>query len=418
MDDDKQNDATAPKGKPRKRAPPTIDLKAASVSESISSSAATSNEGSPAPDPSADAPRSTSHSTSRSSWRDRLHAARASLHRLTPSRQASGTMALPIVMATAAGALAAFAVLGVTWLLTAKDGSSRIAARMPQSTGALSGKSDMESRLAKIETRVSNAAPTAATSDPSLIARLDMLEKSIASLRDDVAAAKSQSEKAASVVNEIKSALRETPAAPDLSSVEERISKIERATVALTGEIASPPKPAPDDPRLRRVAAATMLDTTVRQGEPYTVALAAAKPLAEDAAVLKPLDEFAATGVPSANALSRELLALLPKLTPKQESAPASGGILERLSQSATGLVRIQRTDTAPSATAAIVARATSAAQRDDLAAAQRELKALPVSERAPVQAWIDKADARDAALAASKQFASDTMTALSKPAR
>lgn len=409
MDNDKQDDAGAPKSKPRKRAPPTIELTAASVSDSAPRSEAAPNEGEAATDSAA--------SAQKSSWRDRLDAARASLRPPSLSQLAGGG-ALPILMAAAAGAMSALAVLGVTWLLTAKDGSSRIAARMPQSTGASSGKSDMESRLSKVETRVSNVTSGVATPDPALTARLDTLEKSIASLREDIAAAKGQVEKTEAAVGEIKSAPREAPVAPDLTAVEERISKIERATIALTGEIATPPKPAPEDPRMRRVAAATLLDASVRQGEPYSVALAAAKPLAEDGTVLKPLDQFAATGIPSASALSRELLLLLPKLTPKQETAPASTGILDRLSQSAAGLVRIQRTDVAPSAMAAIVARASNAAQRDDVATARRELNALSASERAPVQAWLDKADAREAALAASKQFASDTMTALSKPAQ
>ena len=49
---------------------------------------------------------------------------------------------------------------------------------------------------------------------------------------------------------------------------------------------------------------------------------------------------------------------------------------------------------------------------------ARRELASLDAAARAPAQAWLDKAAARDAALAASRQFADDTMAALAKSAQ
>ena len=59
----------------------------------------------------------------------------------------------------------------------------------------------------------------------------------------------------------------------------------------------------------------------------------------------------------------------------------------------------------------------TAAALRNDLGEARRELKTLDPGDRATAQAWLDKSDARDAALAASHQFAADAITALAKPA-
>ena len=52
----------------------------------------------------------------------------------------------------------------------------------------------------------------------------------------------------------------------------------------------------------------------------------------------------------------------------------------------------------------------------DYIGAARRELSALPPAERAPVQPWLDKLTARDAALAASQKFVADTVAALSAP--
>ena len=131
----------------------------------------------------------------------------------------------------------------------------------------------------------------------------------------------------------------------------------------------------------------------------------------------KPLEEFAATGVPNQFNLSRELLALVPKLSPPAEAGATTGsGLVERLQAGASKLVRIERTDTSGTDRGNVVARVTAAALRNDVNEARRELMTLAPADRAAAQAWIDKADARDAALAASRQFAAEAMTALAKP--
>ena len=219
--------------------------------------------------------------------------------------------------------------------------------------------------------------------------------------------------------NAVKSAPRETPPPPDLSAINERLAKIEAAAKTLSAETAKRNAAPADDVPLRRVVAASLLDVSVRAGEPYAAALAAAKPFAANADALKPLDVFAATGVPSINALNRELLALLPKLSPAPENSTTGSGIVDRLQAGAARLVRIERTDAvAGNDRNAIVSRVTAAALRNDIAEARRELKTLAPADRAAAQAWIDKADARDAALAASRQFAADAMGAFSKPAQ
>jgi hypothetical protein len=132
---------------------------------------------------------------------------------------------------------------------------------------------------------------------------------------------------------------------------------------------------------------------------------------------LKPLEGFAATGVPNPFNLSRELLTLVPKLSPPAEAGATTGsGLVERLQAGASKLVRIERTDTSGTDRGNVVARVTAAALRNDVNEARRELMTLAPADRAAAQAWIDKADARDAALAASRQFAAEAMTALAKP--
>jgi hypothetical protein len=79
--------------------------------------------------------------------------------------------------------------------------------------------------------------------------------------------------------------------------------------------------------------------------------------------------------------------------------------------------VRIRRTDApAGEGRSGIVNRAAAAARSDDIATARRELMTLSNTDRAPFQAWIALVDARDAALAASRQLATDAVAALGKP--
>ena len=238
-------------------------------------------------------------------------------------------------------------------------------------------------------------------------------------MRSEFAAQRAQSEKLAADVNDVKSAPREAAPPPDLSAINERIAQIERASRAQAAAIAQESSKPADDVPLRRIVAATLLDVVVRVGEPYPAALTVAKSLSATPDALKPLEGFAASGVPSAASLSRELLTLVPKLSPPPpENSTTGAGIVDRLQAGAAKLVRIERTDVSGSDRGAVVARVTAAALRNDLAEARRELKTLAPADRAAAQAWLDKADARDAALAASRQFAADAMAALAKPAQ
>jgi hypothetical protein len=95
------------------------------------------------------------------------------------------------------------------------------------------------------------------------------------------------------------------------------------------------------------------------------------------------------------------------------EAAPSGSGIIDRLQAGAAKLVQIERTDAVGNDRSAVVARATAAALRNDIAEARRELATLSAADRAPAQAWLDKAAARDAALTASRRFADSAMAAL-----
>jgi hypothetical protein len=309
------------------------------------------------------------------------------------------------MIAAVSGAAAAALVmtLGALW------GEPNDAAGPPAAIEALT------SRVGEIETKL--AKPRNPPSDQTMAARIEALEKSLAAARVELIAARAQSERLAREINDVKSSARETSLALDPSAIDQRLAEIERATRAQVAALSQERAGPTDDLALRRVVVASLLDISVRQGEPYAASLAAAKVLSADADALKPLDSFATSGVPHAPGLARELLTLVPKLSPAiQENATTGSGIIDRLQAGAARLVRIERTDTSGNDRAAVVARVTAAALRNDIAEARRELNTLAPADRALVQAWLDKSDARDAALAASRQFSSEALAAMSGP--
>jgi hypothetical protein len=360
-----------------KRTPPTIDLEATDVTEAAAMPGA------------GDARAETGHSQSGPS---------------SPSRK-------PILVSAVAGTLAALIVMGAAELV----GWS--VSPLSPSQPAGSALDDLATRMSHLESAMSK--PSVATPDSTVLARIDALQSAVASLRNDFAASRGQAEKLKAAVDQIKSAPAAISPAPDLSAVDRRLDQIEGAVQKLGAAQARQAAPPAGDVALRRVVAAMLLTTAVHDGHPYAEALAASKSLIPDADALKPLETFATSGVPSAPALCRELLAIVPKLAPARTDAPAETGIIARLQQGAEHLVKIERTDVVSgNSTGAILARVTAAALHNDLADARRELNALSPTDRAAAAAWIAKVDARDAALDASRRIAADAMAALAQPVR
>jgi hypothetical protein len=380
IDDSLEDTGPAPDSGRARRAPPTIDLEASEISGETRNAGGTAQPEPAAPEPAA-APASSPVSSPVSSW----------------------------VTAMVSGAVAASLTIAVAWVL----GWPAVPATPPAAPQVDTAVIDsLAARIAGVESKTSR--PPAVTADPAQAARIESLEKSIGSLRSELAAARAQSEKLAA---EARTSSGEPSSALDLTGINERIAQIERATRAQSAEIAQESAKPVDDVPLRRIVAAALLDVLVRIGDPYPAALAASRALTDNPAALAPLDRFATTGVPNAASLSRELLTLVPKLSPPAPVDSTTGsGIVDRLQAGAAKLVRIERTDAVGNDRGAIVARVTAAALRNEMVEARRELKTLAPADRAAAQAWIEKSDARDAALAASRQFAADAMAALAKP--
>lgn len=391
MVDDRHDDASQEGSRP-KRSPPTIDLEATEISKPEISKTEI-------PRPADDAGGADKTAEDQPQPADEQIASPRA-----PSQKA------PIAMSAITGAVAAACVVGGAWFAGWPASSS-----IPQVGKTEFG--DLSNRVAGLESKAAKP-QTPTLLDPAVAKRIDALEKSIASLREELATVHGQSDKLAAALKDA-AAPRDSANAPDLSGITARLAQIEQTTKTLTSDVAKHDAAPADDAALRRVVAATLLNVSVRNGEPYVELLAASKLLVADPETLKPLEAFASSGVPHANAMCRELLAMVPKLTPAPATAAADGGIVNRLQESAARLVRIERTDgTTGDSSHAVIARITTAALHNDVAAAKRGLNDLPPAERAAAQPWIAKADARDAALAASRQFAADAMAALTKPAQ
>lgn len=382
MDDNRPDDAApSPDSSRPKRPPPTIDLEASEVTTKPGE-----DTGAEHPANGSDASRSSSRSSA----------------------------ALPLfLVAGATGVVTAALVIAAAWALGWPQETTR-----PIADSNATAIEAISSRLTELEGRASK--PT--VPDAALSSRFDALEKSITALRGEIAGSRNRSDKFAAELEAIKSAPPVAAAAPasppDLTEIEGRLTELERTTRADSESIAQAASKPVDDSALRRLVVASMLDLSVRQSEPFTEALSAAKTLVPDPQTLKPLEGFAASGLPSAGSLCRELLTLVPKLEPPSSTDnTANSGLVGRLQAGAAKLVRIERTDGIGSDRSAIVARITAAALRNDVSDAQRELNSLTPTDRAAAQGWLDKARERDAALAASRRFAAEAMAALAKPA-
>ena len=192
------------------------------------------------------------------------------------------------------------------------------------------------------------------------------------------------------------------------------MTALEQAEKAVEQRVARPPTSGADQAgRIAFVAVA--LRAAAERGDPFTQELATAKALAPDAAVLAPLEPFAASGVPRGVMLARELSQVAPQMLavagPVRES-----GILDRLQQNAERLVRIRPiNEGAGDDPGTVVARAEVKATHGDIAGALAEIARLPEAIRAPAQGWIRKAEMQVAALAAARRFAETTVDALAK---
>jgi hypothetical protein len=291
------------------------------------------------------------------------------------------------------------------------------------------------SRVGKLEAAV---AASPAASDGASVNRLSAIEGELKALAQSVSMLGRRSDEATGEAREARQRADATaaalskvaqgaaPAAADtsardrieaeLKTLTTRLAAVEGGGKAIESELAKRAAADSRDRSGRMAVAAMAVNVALERGEPFSAELAAVKSLGVDPKLVTPLEPFAASGVPTPGALARELSALVPSLLAAAGPPLRAGGFLEKLQSNAEKLVRIRPLDEAAgSDPAAIVARIEVKAAKGDLAGALADLADLPPTGRAPARAWIEKAQARSAAVESSRRLAADSLAGLSK---
>ena len=290
---------------------------------------------------------------------------------------------------------------------------SEIEAQLEKLQGAAQAKppdAGLTSRITGVETQ------TKALGD-AVTALAHRVDEIATSTRDLATEGKAAAAAAAAAAEEAKAAAQTKTPSGDLDQISRRLEALENAVKALTADTARASSSA-DDRLARAAAAAAALAAGVERGAPFNTELASVTALGADQNAIAALAPFAADGLPSNATLSRELIQLLPALR-NSMAASKEGSLIARLELNAQKLVRITRTDSAsvgddPSL---IISRIDMDARNGDIAGALADIARLPPPARAAADEWVKKAQAREAAVAASRGIAAEAVAALGKPA-
>jgi hypothetical protein len=373
------------------RRPPTIDLKATEVDKPAAETAQ------PAGERTANADAASPKAGGRSAGRLKSHALSAGI-----------------------GALATAAIIVLLWmkgLIPLSEPMTPMTPPMAPPGPAASGATATPAATAAPDNKVPAAAETKPAETKSLADSLTALSHRV----DDIAATSQGAVKSAdaaqAAADAAKTAAQSNVQKSDIDALANRIAALESAVKTLSDNAAHPQSGA-DDQAARLTIAAEALRAAVERGSPYQGELAAVQALGVDQSATAALAAFATSGVPSAAALAHELAGLTPALAQASATPSGENSFLGRLEDNAQKLVRITPVD-APAGNdpSSVIARITIDAAREDITAALTDIAALPDPAKSLAADWVKKAEARNAAIAASRQIAADALAGLSKPA-
>jgi hypothetical protein len=343
--------------------------------------------------------------------------------------RSGGPISLATLVAGVAGAATVTLVLVALWLagllpvrtVVSTDTGAQVSADAKAIDALTLRVSKIEGTISKLPAGDAGVAERLAAAD-SAMKSLGIALTALNRRSDDTAATASQAREradaAAKAVTNLRASVQDaaknssagiSPA--ELDALQKRMAALEQSAKAARDDIA---KASSADIAARLALSAAGLRDAVASGAPFAAELAQAKSLGADDKTLAALAPFATAGVPTAPALAQELRALLPAMLKISGAQAPEGGFLERLQANAGKLVRVRPVDAPPGDDAsAVLARIEIDAAKADIAAALADLGKLADATRAPAQAWFAKAQARQAALAAARQYAADTARAL-----
>ncbi len=306
----------------------------------------------------------------------------------------------------------------------------------------------LDTRLKAIEQRPAPAAAPAAAAAPAPAANvLAALEQRIAAAetaarnaqtgaeaaRTAAAAAQQAAARPSAPNNGAAPSPSAAPAAPppaappvDLGPVQDRISKVETRLAAIEAGLATPKVEARAtetrvEPTLSTAGVAALgvvaqsLVRSLDRGAPFSAELAALKSLGVEQASLAPLEAVSAKGVQTPAALVAAFAPLAGPIAADNDGRN-DNGVLDRLSRSASSLVRIRPVGEAAGDTPAdIVARIEGALRRGDLPAALAAWNSLPEGAKKASAAWAGLLDARVKADRAALAIQADAIARLAQ---
>jgi hypothetical protein len=285
--------------------------------------------------------------------------------------------------------------------LQVKDLAQDLANKPAANNVALDGVSE---RIGKIEQSLAKTP----TGDPASAERLAAVENAMKSLGITLTALTRRADEVAG---------NAAAGRDEIATLQRRIEALETTAKSRQEQVAAISNA---DTAARLAVTALTLRDAVARGEPYATQIAVLRTLGADPKSLALLEPFAATGVPSEAALSRELSALMPSFHDAGgASVAAPAGFVERLQANANKLVRVRPVG-APAGddASAALARLEVDAARRDFTAAQADIAKLPAKSRALADAWSKRVDARKAALAAAASVAADAARSLGNPSK
>jgi hypothetical protein len=266
---------------------------------------------------------------------------------------------------------------------TAKDGSSVADAAV------------LDAKIGDVEQKLQGKI------DAVLTAQQASNTKAVEALQGDVAALKAK----LGALAEANLAGDSSDLAPQLTTLDQRIAKLEAALPDLSTAIDRSAAGAKSG--AAAIAFANLRDA-VNAGRPYVAELAVFQSFLPDGdlgALAKV--SHAETGIPTIAELARNLDKVAEASAAPPPAAPAGASFLDGMIASAKSAVSIRRigADTTGTEPSAVLARAEAALVQGDLAAAIKEVEAMPAPSRDAFTAWLDNARAR--------ATANDTLTKL-----
>lgn len=180
---------------------------------------------------------------------------------------------------------------------------------------------------------------------------------------------------------------------PDLAALDQRIAKLEAALPDLSKTIGQGTASA--NSGAAAIAFANLREA-VGAGRPYTVELAALRTLAPGIGDLGALPARAETGIPTVAELARAFQTVAEASVPTP-ATPTDESFFDSVIASAKSAVKIRRIDAEETGdtAGAVLARAATHLKQGDVAAAVKEVDALPAPARDAFAGWLEDAHAR-----------------------